>query len=114
MALSPIPPVSAESADRPTRQNQVIQYQHLTDKDFVRVTGALAILMGPFGVHKFILGRNKTALATLTISLFGGYLTGWLTTIAMAVVGLTEGVIYLTKTPHDFKALYIDSRKSWF
>lgn len=114
MARSPMPLVATEPADWPTRKNQAIQYQQLTDKDFVRVTGVLAILMGPFGVHKFILGRNKTALATLTISLVGGYLTGWLTTIAMAVVGLTEGVIYLTKTPHDFKSLYIDSQKSWF
>ena len=32
----------------------------------------------------------------------------------MGVIGLIEGIIYLTKTPEEFKATYIDAQKEWF
>ncbi len=32
----------------------------------------------------------------------------------MGVIGLIEGIIYLTKTPEEFQAMYLDAEKDWF
>ncbi len=32
----------------------------------------------------------------------------------VAVVGLIEGIIYLTKTDEEFATLYVSGRKGWF
>ncbi len=32
----------------------------------------------------------------------------------VAVVGLIEGIIYLTKTDEEFLTLYVSGRKGWF
>lgn len=32
----------------------------------------------------------------------------------VAVVGLIEGIIYLTKTDEEFVTLYVSGRKGWF
>jgi len=32
----------------------------------------------------------------------------------MQVIGIIEGVIYLTKTPEEFRDIYLDGDKDWF
>jgi hypothetical protein len=32
----------------------------------------------------------------------------------MGVIGLIEGLIYLTKTPEEFRAIYVDGVREWF
>lgn len=82
--------------------------------------GILGILVGGFGVHKFILGYTTTGaimLAVSLISLFGGFFTcglSWFGYPVMHVIGLVEGVIYLTKSDDEFVRLYVDGRKEWF
>ena len=71
------------------------------------VAGLLAILLGGFGVHKFYLGYTKEAVIHLVISLVTCTSVGWL-------LGIIEGVIYLTKSDEEFVATYITGRKGWF
>jgi TM2 domain-containing membrane protein YozV len=64
-----------------------------------RVTaGILAILLGGIGVHKFYLG--KVGLGVLYLLLFIVFF--W--TFIPAIIGLIEGIIYLTQTDQDFAA----------
>ena len=72
--------------------------------------GICGILVGSFGVHKFVLGYTTSGLIMLLVTLltcgFGG--------IVMHVIGLIEGIIYLTKSDEEFVRIYVDGRKEWF
>ena len=72
--------------------------------------GLCGILIGGLGIHKFILGYNSEGLIMLLVTLltcgFGAIVTG--------VIGLIEGVIYLTKSDEEFVQTYIMNKKGWF
>jgi len=72
--------------------------------------GVLGILLGSLGIHKFVLGYSKAGLIMLLVSLltcgFGG--------VVMHLIGLIEGIIYLTKTDEEFVATYVTGKKEWF
>ncbi|MFM7676671.1 MAG: TM2 domain-containing protein [Synechococcus sp.] len=72
--------------------------------------GLLGIFLGAFGIHKFLLGYTTAGIIMLVVTLvtcgFGGFVMG--------VIGLVEGIIYLTKTPEEFKATYLDAKREWF
>jgi TM2 domain-containing membrane protein YozV len=69
--------------------------------------GLLAILLGPLAIHKFLLGYTTEGIIWLVISLFTcGIVTG--------VLGLIEGIIYLTKSDEEFYQTYQVGRKPWF
>ncbi|HLF52590.1 TM2 domain-containing protein [Flavobacterium sp.] len=69
--------------------------------------GLLAILLGPLGIHKFLLGYTQEGIIWLVISLFTcGSVT--------AILGLIEGVIYLTKSDQEFYQTYQVNKKAWF
>lgn len=74
------------------------------------VAGLLALLLGPFGAHKFYLGYNGTGTAMLLISL----LTFGLGAPVMSVISIIEGIVYLTKTDDEFYQTYEASEKKWF
>ena len=81
--------------------------------------GICGILLGGFGVHKFILGFNTAGAIMLAVSLlcfFGGCLlvVPIIGTVAMQVIGLIEGIIYLTKTDAEFYQTYAVEKKEWF
>jgi len=38
---------------------------------------------------------------------------GW-GAIPMYIIGLVEGIIYLTKSDEEFVRTYVDSKKGWF
>lgn len=76
--------------------------------------GLTGIFLGAFGVHKFILGYTKPAVIMLVVSLAGGVVTCGIASFVMYVIGLVEGIIYLTKTNEEFRAMYIDAEKDWF
>jgi TM2 domain-containing membrane protein YozV len=69
--------------------------------------GLLGIFLGAFGIHKFYLGYTTAGIIMLVVSLFS---CGTI----MGVIGLIEGIIYLTKTDEDFVATYVVGRKEWF
>lgn len=72
--------------------------------------GVCGILLGAFGVHKFILGYTGAGFIMLLVSLLS---CGTVYPV-MHIIGLVEGVIYLTKTDDEFVRLYVDGRKEWF
>ena len=71
------------------------------------VAGILAILLGGLGIHKFYLGYTKTAVIHLVVSLITCGAAG-------SIIGLIEGIIYLTKSDEEFVATYVQQEKSWF
>jgi len=72
--------------------------------------GLTGIFLGAFGVHKFILGYTKPAVIMLVVSL----LTCGVGYFVFQVIGIIEGVIYLTKSNAEFEAEYLDGQKNWF
>lgn len=60
------------------------------------VTGILAILLGTFGIHKFYLGQIGWGIVYLCLSWTG--ITG--------LIGLVEGIIYLTTSDDEFHQRY--------
>lgn len=49
----------------------------------------------------------------LVISLVGGFLCGF-PAAAVAIVGLIEGILYLTKPDEEFVVTYVTGRRPWF
>ena len=82
------------------------------------LAGILAIVLGWAGIHKFILGYQKEGIIMLVISAIGMVLScvgvGVFLIWAMWLVGLVEGIIYLTKSDEDFYNTYQVGRKPWF
>ena len=73
------------------------------------IAGILAIIVGGFGIHKFILGYQREGIIMLLVSVLSCFtLAG-----VMHVIGIVEGIIYLTKTDEDFVRTYIHGRKGW-
>ncbi|MGB6059936.1 MAG: NINE protein [Microthrixaceae bacterium] len=66
--------------------------------------GVLAILLGGFGVHKFILGYTGEGVIMLVLVLCA----------ISPIIGLIEGIIYLTKSDPEFYWTYVAGRKPWF
>jgi len=77
------------------------------------LAGILAIVLGGFGVHKFILGYSKEGIIMLIVSIVGWFLCG-IPSMLVWIVGLIEGIIYLTKSDQEFYATYQVGRKPWF
>lgn len=70
------------------------------------VAGVLAILLGGLGVHKFILGYTQEGIIQLVISV--------ITCGVGSIIGLIEGIIYLTKTDAEFYQTYQVGKRGWF
>lgn len=72
--------------------------------------GLCGVLLGGLGIHKFILGYSGEGVTMLLISILTCGI-GW---IVMHIIGLVEGIIYLTKSDEDFVSTYITNKKGWF
>lgn len=92
-AYSPPPPPSGGSSEK----NKV-------------VAGVLGILLGGLGIHKFYLGYTTEGAIMLAGNLLWVVGMGWLPN----VIGIVEGIIYLTKTDEEFEQVYVRGRKPWF
>ncbi len=82
------------------------------------MAGILGIVLGAFGVHKFILGYNKEGIILLALTLVGIATSclffGVFLYMAAGIVGLIEGIIYLTKSDEEFYQTYQAGKKPWF
>ena len=74
------------------------------------IAGILAILLGPFGVHKFILGYTNQGIIMLAITV----VTCGIGAAVTSIIGLIEGVVYLTKSDEEFIYTYQTNKKEWF
>ena len=75
--------------------------------------GVLGILLGALGIHKFVLGYSKAGVIMLLVSILGSVFL-FLGPIIMGIIGLVEGIIYLTKSDAEFHNTYVASKKEWF
>jgi len=70
------------------------------------VAGILAILLGGWGVHRFYLGDTTGGLLRIGLTCC--------TCMGGSIVGIIEGVTYLTKSDEEFVQTYLIERKPWF
>jgi len=70
------------------------------------LAGILGILLGGLGIHEFILGYTQEGVIQLIITI--------VTCGIGSIIGLIEGIIYLTKTDEEFYQTYQVGRKPWF
>ncbi len=68
--------------------------------------GVLGIVLGCLAIHRFILGDTSGAIIRILIAV--------VTCGAGGLIGLIEGIIYLTKSDADFIATYQVGKKKWF
>ncbi|TLP76946.1 TM2 domain-containing protein [Maribacter sp. ACAM166] len=78
------------------------------------LAGILAIVIGSLGIHKFILGYQKEGIIMLVVTIVLGAVTCGIGASAMWVVGIIEGIIYLTKSDEEFYNTYQVGKKPWF
>jgi TM2 domain-containing membrane protein YozV len=76
--------------------------------------GVCGILLGWLGVHKFILGYTTEGLIMLIVTLVLGFFTCGMATVCVGLVGLVEGIIYLTRTDAEFIDAYVTNKRPWF
>ena len=70
------------------------------------LAGVLGILLGGLGIHRFVLGDTTGGLIRIAITV--------VTCGAGSLIGLVEGIIYLTKSDEDFVQTYLVEGKKWF
>lgn len=70
------------------------------------IAGILAIVIGSLGIHKFVLGYTKEGILQIVISVFTCGIGG--------IIGLIEGIIYLTKSDEEFFQTYQVNKRGWF
>ncbi|MBK5213152.1 MAG: TM2 domain-containing protein [Flavobacteriaceae bacterium] len=70
------------------------------------LAGILGIVLGCFGVHKFILGYTQEGIIQIVITI--------VTCGIGSIIGLIEGIIYLTKSDEEFYQTYQVGKKGWF
>ncbi len=91
--------------------NPIPQHQ----KENKRVlAGVLAIILGGFGVHKFILGYTKEGITTLFLTIVLTIISCGIFSGVMWLITFIEGIIYLTKSDEEFFEIYQQNRKEWF
>jgi len=68
--------------------------------------GVLGIILGGFGVHRFLLGDVVGGIIRIVLT--------FVTCGIGSLIGLIEGIIYLTKSDQQFVDEYITGKKGWF
>ena len=85
------------------------------------LAGVLGIVLGGLGIHKFVLGYTVEGVIMLLTSVIIAPIVavvtcgfGFIACFAMPIIGIIEGIIYLTKSDEDFVRTYIYEHKGWF
>jgi|ERR1044071_587578 TM2 domain-containing membrane protein YozV len=78
------------------------------------VAGILAIVLNGLGIHKFYLGYNTEGIIMLAAWVLGLIFTCGIASMAVSVIGIIEGIMYLTKSDEEFVRTYIQNKKGWF
>jgi TM2 domain-containing membrane protein YozV len=102
---APLPNVGGYQPMQSVNPGQMTDWKAMgADKKLV--AGICGILLGGFGVHKFILGYTTEGIIQIVIT--------FVTCGAGSIIGIIEGIIYLTKSDEDFVRTYIQNKKGWF
>lgn len=70
------------------------------------IAGILGIILGHIGIHKFILGYISEGFIQIGITIITCGIGG--------LIGLIEGIIYLTKSDEEFIYTYQTNKRGWF
>ncbi|QJP34125.1 TM2 domain-containing protein [Nonlabens sp. Ci31] len=98
---------AANNAKESAKDFQQNFNQTLNNQENKKVlAGIMGILLGTFGIHKFILGYNQEGIIQLIL--------GIVSCGALGIIGLIEGIIYLTKSDEEFYYTYQVNKKGWF
>jgi TM2 domain-containing membrane protein YozV len=90
-----------EDEDRPRRKRR----RAPEDAGSKKLTaGLLGILIGWTGAHRFYLGDTTGGLIRILLNLI----------CVAGVIGLIEGIIYLTKSDEEFYQTYVVDQRAWF
>ena len=107
---------SVKETAREFSENAKETFQSTENKKIL--AGILAIVLGSLGVHKFILGYQKEGFILLGVSLVAYLLSCFVIGIFFVwipgLIGLIEGIIYLTKSDEEFYQTYQVGKKPWF
>ena len=76
--------------------------------------GICGIVLGGLGIHKFILGYTTEGIIMLLAYVLGLIFLCGIPSIAVGVIGIIEGIMYLTKSDEEFVMTYIHNKKGWF
>ena len=82
--------------------------------------GICGIVLGGLGIHKFVMGYTQEGVILLSVYLVSIILAvvtcGIATPLVLlpSVIGIIEGIIYLTKSDEEFVQTYIVNKKPWF
>ena len=104
----------------PMPMQHMPQQGQLPGADKKIAAGICGILLGGFGVHKFVLGYQNEGIIMLSAYLIGLVITiitcgvGVFIPVAVGIVGIVEGIIYLTKSDEEFVQTYVVNKKPWF
>ena len=69
--------------------------------------GICGILLGSLGIHTFILGYTSAGIIMLLVSIVTCGTVMW-------IIGIIEGILYLTKSDEEFYRTYIAQQRPWF
>lgn len=78
------------------------------------LAGVFGILLGALVVHKFILGYIGAGIIMLAGTVILAVVTCGTLSWGMGLIGLVEGIVYLTKSDEEFCRHYIVKRRAWF
>lgn len=106
-ALAALPEFAAEFKTAPP---SIVQPPVVSRASTKIPAGVCGILLGSFGIHKFILGYTGAGLIMLLVTL----LSCFVLSPVMHIIGLIEGIIYLCKPDEEFVRVYVDGRREWF
>ncbi|RDB61340.1 TM2 domain-containing protein [Gordonibacter sp. 28C] len=94
-------------------QQPYYQQPVIATKDHV-AAGLLGIFLGALGIHKFYLGYNTAGFIMLAVTILGSLFTFGLAGGVMWVIGIIEGILYLTKSQSEFEQIYVVNKREWF
>ncbi len=77
------------------------------------LAGLLGIFLGGLGIHKFVLGYKNEGIIMVVVYVLGLFLCG-IPSLVIAIIGIVEGIMYLTKSDEEFYQTYILGKKGWF
>ncbi|MBX3281686.1 MAG: TM2 domain-containing protein [Acidobacteria bacterium] len=78
------------------------------------LAGVLGIVLGGLGIHKFVLGYNTEGIIMAAVWVVGIIFLCGIPSMVMGIIGIIEGIMYLTKSDEEFVNTYIVNKKGWF
>ena len=74
--------------------------------------GLFGIFLGWLGIHKFYLGYPVPGVILLVAGIIGWFLI--IPAFIAAIIGIIEGILYLTKSDEEFDRVYVQGKREWF